>query len=474
MSSYEGIDEDKIVEWFTEPEDNYDDIIQYMTYMYISDGTIYQLYTLFQSLPKLNYKIKVFDRKAKNVEDNLILYDKTLYSVGYKKLTRDIIGQLCLTGTLICTWLGNKKNPYLYIFENNQYIFSSSRRNGKWVAMMDMAWIDNMTDIEKEQMYETLKDIGLKSNYDKYQKDSTTYKYLELPIDRTTVIKNNTILRNQRIGLPLGMQSLLDIQHKKTLRQLEENIVEKIIKSIAVLTIGDKEHDYKDIGSPMRKKIISSVQTAIKKSVSASGVPVSVLPQYASLMFPDVKGLEVFNDGADKFEEVNNAIQAGIGVNGTLTGSNNGSNYQSAKLSMDVLYSRIGMMLESIQEIFQQLFSIVLSKKISENYAFEFITGTPLSTKDEVDILQKLHAEGTSYKSIVDMLNSVSYMELLDDSKREIDDMGIREIITPPKTSSTLSAEDSETGRKAEENPDNENTIKSQETGGNLIDGSTE
>lgn len=464
-----GVTDETIEKWFSSPEENYQNIINYMMYMYISDGFVHQLYALFKSLPKLNYRIRILGEKKQGDKENLMLCDRILHNVRYKVLARDMIGQLCATGTLVCVWLGNKKSPYLYVFDNNDYVFTPFRRNGEWQAVIDLNWLESMQDTEKERMYETFKEIKLKAAYEKYSTDgSEESRYLELPQEKTSVLKLDTILRNQRVGFPLGIQSLLDINHKKELRGLETNIINKIIKSIAVLTIGDKEHDYAMIGESMKRKIISSVKTAISNAGNTKKVPTTILPSYASLQFPSPNGTDVFKDGADKFSEVNNSVRFALGL------AEEGSNYQSSKLKLELLYNRIDVILEDMQQVFQKLFRIVLSKKDAENYVFEFVTGAPLTTKDELDTYIKLHAEGMSYKSIIDMLPSLNYLEAINDTMRENDDLSFKEILTPPKTSSTLSKEDGEGGRPIEETPLNEGTIKSQESGGNLIDGGTE
>lgn len=461
-----GITDETIEAWFSAPEENYQNLINYMMYMYISDGFVHQLYTLFKSLPKLNYRIRTLEEKGQGNKEKLMLCDRALHNVRYKVLARDIIGQLCATGTLICIWLGNKKSPYLYIFDNNDYVFTPFRRNGEWQAVIDLSWLESMQDAERERMYETFKEIKLKAAYEKYSSDGNEEsRYLELPQEKTSVLKFDTVLRNQRVGFPLGIQSLFDINHKKELRRLETNIINKIIKSIAVLTIGDKDHDYTLIGENMKRKIISSVKSAIANAENTKKVPTTILPNYASLQFPSPNGTDVFKDGADKFAEVNNSIRFALGL------AEEGSNYQSSKLKLELLYNRIDVILEDMQQVFQKLFHIILSKKDAENYIFEFVTGVPLATKDELDTYIKLHAEGMSYKSIIDMLPSLNYMEAINDTVRENNDLDFRETLVPPKTSSTLSKEDSEKGRPTEENPLNEETIKSQESGGNLIDG---
>lgn len=459
------VDNATIQKWMKDPESNLSEIISYMTYMYLSDGSIYQLYTLFRALPKLNYKIRVFDRKQQGFEDNLIKCNKTLHSIHYKRIARDLISQACLKGTVICTWLGNKNDPYLYVFDDPEYVFSPYKRNGEDVAVLDMAWLEAMKEEERTIFFENFKALKVSNAYKKYEKDKTKFQYMELPQDRTAVIKVNTMFRNQRVGMPMGMQSLFDINHKKRLRTLEDNVVGKIIKSIAVLTIGDKEHEFNNINAGLKQKIITSVQAAIKNAEGANGVPVSIVPNFASLSFPKIDGLDTFKDSG-KFDDVNDSIATSQGVSSTLVGGN-GSNFQSSKMSLDILHARIDMVLEELEPVFQKLFTIMLSKKIAENYSFEFVKGTPLSNKEELDILQKLHTEGMSYKAIVDKLNSVEYMELINDSMREIEDMDLRSVIMPPQTSSTLSSKDEKGGRPINENPDSDNTIQSQEHGNN-------
>ena len=470
-TDYSDIDDSTIAEWFSNPDDNYKEIINYMVYMYISNGNVYTLYNLFKSLSKLNYRIKSFDEANPDFRKNIVNCEKLLSQVRYKTLVRDLISQLCATGTVITSWLGNKKNPYCYVFENNEYVFAPYRLNGEWVVKIDLSWFSDMQDTERERFFETFKDLKVKAAYDKYQSGSdTTLQYFELPQERTHVLKLNTIFRNQNIGLPLALQALPSISHRNSIKKLEEDVINKIIKNIGVLTIGNKEQPYEKLNPAMRKKIIGGVKRAVKDSVSSNGVPIAVLPNYSELKFPEIKGLDLFTDGGNKYNEIEERINADIGVNATLAGGN-GSNYQSAKLNLDIIHSRISVILEEIQPIFQKLFNIVLGKKIAENYYFEFITGTPLSIKEEVDILLKLHAEGMSYKAIVDLLPLTSYSELVGDTIKESKDKTFKDSLTPPKTSSTLSADDN--GTKTIEDPTNEETIKSQESGGNKIDGGT-
>lgn len=463
----ETIDDATIRKWLINPDENLEEIISYMTYLYYADGNIYQLYTLLSSLPKLNYKIRTFDKSLQGYEDKLIQCDKVLYQVNYKKLTRSLISQLVSTGSVVACWLGNKSSPYLYIFPSDEYVFGGYRVNGEWVAQLDMAKFEQMKDVERTAKFETFKSLGVERHYKKYEKNKDKFKYMELPQDKTCVMRINTLYIDQMKGMPMGIQSLFDLSHKSTLRLLEKDIVSKAIKNIGVLSIGDDNHEFDQINTGLKNKIIKSVQTAISNAQKSKGVPLTILPHFADLSFPEAQGLEGLSD--KKFDNVDNSISSDIGLSQSLTGGS-GSNFQTSKINLSMVYSRIDMILEEIEPIFRKLFAFVLTKQVAANISFEFMKGEPLTNKETLDAITKLGAMGYSMKAIADMLPNTSYTELITDSLYEIETLKLRDKIVPPKTSSTLSSKDGDGGTKpVNENPDNPNTVQSQESGGNLI-----
>ena len=103
--------------WLSNPDKYWKEISNYMAYMYYADGNIHQLYTLYETLPSFNFKIKVFDNTKKGYEKNIAYIQQMMYKVKYRELAREIIRQLNVRGWVVCCWLGDKKKPYLYIFD---------------------------------------------------------------------------------------------------------------------------------------------------------------------------------------------------------------------------------------------------------------------------------------------------------------------------------------------------------------------
>ena len=305
----ETLNANTLLEWLSNPDENWQDIQNYMAYLYYSDGTIYQLYTIMRTLPDLNYSIEMISSDKAN-EKNLTTIRQAMKKVRYKELTRDLITQACVNGTVVCTWLGEKKNPYLHIFSKNKYVFPKYRRNGEWVAVIDLAWFDEMDEEgERQVWYETLKGVVSESDFNAYQNDTSNdeKRYIELPQETTKVIRINTLFRDQRIGMPMGTQYLKDYLHKNSFKDLESTIVNKAVKNIATLTIGNKETPYLDINKNVRKKVANGVFQTLQKTIQSGGTPLVVIPEWAKLEMASLDGMAGLDK--DKYESVDNHRQ---------------------------------------------------------------------------------------------------------------------------------------------------------------------
>lgn len=465
----ETVTQKQLQDYLSSPEKYHLEISNLIKYQYITNGDIYQLHTLMQSLPSLKYKLEAFDGAKGNQEKNNVAFSKALVRAKYKELTRDLISQLNSEGTVVSMWIGDKKNPYLYVFNDINFFFPAYRRDGDWQCVADMEWFEQMGELEREQMFETLSPYITESDYNSFLNNKDEYRYVELPQERTTCLRINTMSRNQRLGLPMGTQSLFDILHKETLKTLEKTISDKIISNIAVLTVGNKEKPNLDIPNAIKKKVVQGVANVLKQSLTKKDLSCIVLPEYASIEWAKIDGLEGLK--AEKFESVNADIATGIGVSPALTnGASKGTS--NAKYNLEIIYKRVAMMLEQIDSVFNKLLFLVLPKNVADNLNFEFIKHQPLTTKEESDLLMKLSANGFSIKAVVDMITGVDFDNYITQSITEIEGLDLRNRIIPPPTSYTMTGEESDNkgGREKIENPDNQETIDSQEYGKNEPD----
>lgn len=450
------------------PEDNIKKISDLLYYNYISGGTIYQLYTIYKSLPSLNYKIGAFDNSTKKYEESISEVNRMLHKVRYKEVTRDIIGQASLDGGVVCMWCGAKSNLFLYVFDNLEYVFPKYRLNGEWVCVVDMSLLQTMKEEERLNLFANLSPYVTESMYKQYESDSSNLekRYVMLPQDRTVYIRNGDYLRrNQRMGIPLGTQALLDINHKQQLKNLEKSIANRAIKNIAVLQIGaDKEgKSYLDISKKARQQIITGIGRALKQngSTDATQIPVATIPEFCKLEFNKTDGMEAL--GSDKYSSVNADLREDVGITGSASGTATTTN-SSASLNVEVLYKRIGVILEQIDLLFDKMIKLILGKKEAENLYFEFDKEQPLSKETEVELLYKLEAQGYSVKALVDRIGGINFDDFIEQSLYETQELMLRDLIVPPlssytlsdKTSTQVTEDDSDSDSSTEETTDNE------------------
>jgi len=457
---------DTLKKWFGNPDQYQKEIEKISEYYYISNGEIFQLFDLARTLPTLNYKIEAFD-KNKTYEKHASSLNKTLHKIRHKNLTRDIITQTITAGTLCGIWLGEKTNPYFYIFDDLDYVFPSHMENGQWIVTLDMGWIDSMSKEKRDMMLSNLSPYVTDKDYKNYKSNQTKYRYVDLPKDRACVIRTHALKRNQNRGVGWATQGLFNILHKKKLKDLEKAVANKIINAVAVLTIGDaskiKENTNLQLPKGVKKKVHSGVKSALEKS-SKDGITVVSIPDFANITFPDIKS----GDSLDpkKFESINQDLTSSLGLSQTLM-NGDGANFASAKLNVDAFYRRLGVLLEDIEtEVYGKLFNIVLPSTQADNFYMEYDKESPLTNKEKIDILMKLHSqEGFSLKAVIDCLFNVNFTEYVEQSIYEQEVLKLPEKIKPYSSAYTSTGE--EAGRPTEESPTNEDTIKTKENDAN-------
>ena len=456
--------------WFSNPDQYMTEINDLLTYYYIIDGDISQMYDLIFALPELNYTLKCYGDKSTYSQDIVKIRSILENVINHKQLTRQLLVQLAHDGTALGTWLGDKKNPYFNVFNNLQYVYPYGVYKGKMVGVYDLSYLDILSEEQRKAEYANLSPFVTKRKYDKWKncKDYDKQKELQLivlPPETSLIARNRTLSSNQRLGLPQGTQAMNDLLHKQKMKDLERSMADKIIRAIAVVKMRDKDDNDNKVKESIQKKVFNSVKRALEKNTSSStGLTCIGLPSFASFEYPEFKNIDDILS-PDKYESVNNDITSGTSISSVLT-NGTGGNYASANLNLEMLYRKIDAMLEQIEEIYNQLITIVLGKSKGKKYRFEYIKGVPLSKKDKISNLKSLADKGYSIKPLLDNLG-IDFEEYISQSMYEIEDLKLREKIIPPLNTNNISSKDNIGGRPTDDSNENNSTVTTKTNDGN-------
>lgn len=442
---YEDVSPEEVAKWFKNPTQYQDNIEKFVAYLYVSDSNVFQMFDTAFSIHSLNYKIEN-DLEIKEDDENLKTIKTALKKVKHKTLTRNIMTQTAAMGTLVGAWTGTKKKPNLYIFDDLTYVFPAYRNQGDWVVWIDLSWFDKMSEIQRNSVIKSLSPIISQSDYDAYKLDKQGYRYVEIPQKRSVCIRTHTLYRNQRFGIPWATQSFLDLLHKQRLEALEKSVANKVINSIAVAQLGSEKEDgayhFSKLTPDSKRKVVAGIKSGLQANKDG-GTPVIAVPKWADLKFvdPNTSGLD-----PDKFKTVNSDLN--LGMNGVDSLVNGSSNFSSSKTVVDLLYRKVGVMLEQIEEeVYQKLFNWILKNELEDEYHIVYDKTAPLSTKEKVDVLSKLNASfGFSLKSVVDCLEGVDYETYLESTFYEQEVLKLGDRIKPYGNAFTTAGGESEVG----------------------------
>lgn len=459
------VDAEQLKKYFSNPDVYQDEIDKLAQYFYITNAEIHTMYELLEALPRMNYRLDSFD-KNKSTDKHMTQLNKTMIKIKHKRLTRDLLKQTATTGNVVGMWIGSKSQPYAYIFDDVKYIqFAGRDSKGDWICLLDLSWFDNMSKFEKELQFQNLTPYVKESDYDNYKKDMTNSRYIQLPTDRTFLLRTGVQKRNQARGTSWVTSGLMDVLHKKKLKDLEQSIANKVINAVAVLTLGsdkDEKQSFSNLPKGLPNKLHNRTKAALDKNDQA-GVTLISLPNFANIEFPDVKTDGI---GGDKFDNVNSDIRSAFNLSGAVL-SGDGTNYSSSKINLETFHDRIGVMLEDIeQEAYQKLINIILPANQKDNFYLTYDKEVPLTMKEKLDILSKLNDKGWSTKHLVDMIPSIEWQSYVDQTLYETEELKLQDRVKPYLSSFTTTSDDV---KGTDDNPNNENSIISKSNDSNNV-----
>lgn len=461
-----GIDAETLHKYFSNPDYFQKEFENLSQYFYVSTAEVRLMYDLIEALPQLSYELIASDPN-KTTSKLISNIEKLLSKIKHKTLTRDILKQTTSSGTLVGMWLGDKGGIYPYIFDDLEYVYPAYRKNGEWVCVIQMDMFDNYKDFMRKVELQNLSPYVTEKDYENYLKDRTN-KYIELPQDRTFVIRTGTLKRNQALGTSWITTALNDIQHKNKLKDVERAVANKIINSVVTVTIGksgNKDYDnYTSAKIPKHIKtlITAQIKNALQKTSNGDS-PVISIPDYVDVKFQDIK-----TDGLNgKFDNINADIQTAVGFSGTIM-NGTGANHAGAKMNLNAVYKRIAVILEEIeQEVYGKMINLVVPAAHQDNITMSYDKEEPLTTKERLDALMALTNKGMSLKQTIDTIGGIDYQKYIDQTIYETEVLKLQDKFKPYMQSSTMSSKESKSGRPETNNTDNPNTLKNIESGNN-------
>lgn len=449
------------------PDKYRDSLIKLSKYFYNKDGIVTDIYDLFKVLPILNYSIAWNEIDKDGYKKNKKTIDTFVKRINVKQLARDTIFSVIEEGT--CVWY-NRKNKYIQFLDLND-ICIKYMKNGKWQVLFDMKSLEKYklgTGLE-DQIKSAPDEITI-STYNKYKKDPSKYRFIELDINKTQVFKLRGS-RNEPFGLPYAIPALASIIHRDLLERTEKALADRIINQIIIQKIGTIPHSDGKSQLPVSKDATQGYHDNLKNLLqcrydpgsdeNASSAPLTV-PS-----FIDIEELKINMNTFPKeiWERIDRDIYKKLGYSAALnSGGGNGQSFGSSTINVEKIFSIIFYLIEQIETALNEYFENIVT-----NSAFEprirFSRNTILDKELQFKMAESLFTKARgSYKHLAEAAG-YDFDHWLAQVEYEANTLRIDERIPVHSTSYTVSG--GESGRPSNPSSGNENTDKSRGNNGN-------
>lgn len=438
-------------------------------YLNNKNGILKEVTRTFKALPTLEYmtswseysdekKIRKYERKVEDFLEDIDVVD--LVKTGLQEIA-DI-------GTVV-TCLRSQKYVQFLDLDDLRII---KMRNGKWVVEFDLQTIKN-TDLpyNTATVIESLPDEITIARYNEYLKKGEDYRYVEL--------KNCDVIsldapRNMPFGLPITFSGWSAVLQKEMINRVERSVADRLIKQIFILKAGfmDKNNE-KMVPRPTIEAYFKEISRVLAKKEDRFGNSqdgMSGTGLISLLQGLDIDTLDVNTDMFKKelYEKIDNDIYQSLGVSPQLIwGGGSSGNYSSAEMNSQKFLSSIFDTVRKFEKVINNYLKQILPKDL--RCTFKFFKSTINDKQKNIDHFQKIFLQTGVSKYWLEAATGLNYKDVLRQAKYEKEELNVEDILYPPQNAYTQSGSSSgdNAGRPTEENPTNENTIKSKGSGSN-------
>lgn len=437
------VEMEKLIEMFSNPDMYQYEINRIAEFYYVINAEIHQLFEILESLNDLNYRIET-DEFTSTAHDTIKNLNKNLRKLKHKRLTRDLLKQLASSGNVVGMWVGGKNKLTPLVFDDLRMVEVLGRNlEDEWICALSLDFLNQFPMPQRKIWFDDLKKYlpnlkDIDNNGTITTVDGTDM--LLMPPSRTFSLITGRLKRNQVSGTNWITSVMGDVLHKKKLKDAEQAVANKIINAVAVLKLGSGQADdleWRKISKKLRTDIHENVKKALGQG-KKEGMALVTIPDFTDLKFPEIKADGL---GGDKYNQSNSDISKGIGL-GSAPMNGEGSNYNTAKLNLEVFMKRIAVMLEDIEtDVYQKFFNLQLKKAEADSFYMTYDKELPLTKKEKLEALKYLQSQGWSSRYFVELLG-YNFDSLLESTLYETEELKLQDVIRPYLTSNVISKND--------------------------------
>lgn len=489
LSVFEDYTPQEIAEIVKNPMFNNEALRKISRRLYSSNGLTRNTIDYMVSMPTLDYVITTY-RKDKSSESLKNTVQIVLDKIRHKEIIRDAIHRDAIDG--ICFYyfaVGEKskdkrKSMSWFDSESVMEINSSNKdilsenisiislptdfcrivaiKNNSYVVAFNLEYFDSGNESAENKSKKYPKEI--RDGYNKWRLGQGNQ--MLILDNKKTIVHKISSNRDEPWGRPLVLAAILDILYSDYFTNTKRNVLDNINNQVIYQTFPQgKEAGTSALTSKQQQNQHETVKQAITTKNNRGGTSFFSVAAGTKIDSIDVN-TDIFDDKNES--NLDNKIGTALGFAASLLNASSDSSFSAQQTNLELVTSQI---FQWIDEISAELNKVINYYILGNNFIdvkVNYLPITHINKKDMIGFAKELYLQGkgslTLWASCVGISENVFYAMLDEELKKNIENK-----YPVHKTSYVMSKDDSKGGRPTEDNPTNENTIRSKTNNSNSV-----
>lgn len=480
---------EQISEIVKEPMINNEALRQISRRLYSSNGLTRNTIDYMTSMPTLDYVITTYQNNQKSKTQKEVV-QFVLDKIKHKEFIRDAIHKGAIDG--ICFYYfdtGNRpidKSKSMSWFDAESIMEINSLKeslsninvsitslptdycriigvkNNSYVVVFDLAYFDGFSIKSIENK---LKKYPKEIRDGYYNWKSNQGKQM-LVLDNTrTIVHKISSSKDEPWGRPLVLAAILDILYSDYFTNTKRNVLDNINNQVIYETYPQgKEQGSSALTGKQQREQHEAVKQAITTKNNRGGISF-----FSVAAGTTIDSLNVNTDIFDDKNETNldTKIGTALGFAASLLNASSDSSFSAQQTNLELVTSQIFQWIDEIANELNKVINYHILGNQFTNVKVNYLPITHINKKEMINAAKELYLQGkgslTLWASGVGIPENVFYAMLDEEVEKDVENK-----YPVHKTSYTQSA-DNNAGRPEENNPTNENTIRSKTNNSNGV-----
>ncbi len=469
-----------VKKWLKDPM-TFNKEIRYLSkQLYNSNGVYTNVVDYMVSIPTLDRVVYSLNKNYSRFKKNKQLFIEALNKIKDRIVTRDILHRLAIEGISFAYFEVNENKDFTEEFINDTEIdniyelnakFNCSviplptdyckivgTKNSSYVIAFDMSYFDQFfSNGLSKKLRRYPKEI--REKYKKYTKNRNK-KWAILDNNKTIANKVRSS-RDERWGRPIGLAAFVDMLYDEYFIDTKRNVLDEVNSTIVYQTFPEgKEKGTSSLTQKQQEAQHNNIKNALFSRGFKRGINFFSVAAGTKLDKLETD-IEILKTDGEK--ELLKRIATDLGFAGSALNGED-SNFSSQQMNIELVTREVLTWLEQIQEEYNKVINANIIKD-PQCYVQMYYIPTTIANQDKfIGYMKELYTQGRgSLQAWIAAtgFNPDAYLALMDEELEE----DFENKYPVHQTSYTLSGSP---GRSSEDNPTNENTIKSK-TNNNTI-----